>query len=547
MCNGLPIGNSFFVKERLDKFEANIADATTVLTSLNGCSIQDRNLLLLYCVNSKSNHLLRAVPPSAGIAAAAQIDETIRATAAHITFTDPTLLAADHPNHALKQLRLPPSKGGAGLASLVDTYSSAYLGSLANTLNHLRGIGPIADVVAEGNADNWLNYPGPLLDAYRIFNIGLGPADTPFCDLPKVRSIATLKGDDGALDLNYISRAPTHAQAAFSRATIQERFDGIVSDVAVHPSVRARMKVCAGYGATDWLRALPTKDTTFIDPQYLVAFCLTFGLPIKTIGRSTTCVRTCAVASTRTSEPVADFSAWRFGDHFFHCSAGSKLDGVTNCLGRHNNVSAVLVACLSEEFGYICCSTQRGQTLSLTDKKRVDFSAESVPRHVLPRAVDVTVLHPLCPAHLDDALTVGANFLALAGDAHKIKKHGADARAAGFELVPAAFASLGAWGPSIRKWFTELWQEKIKDAKAAHEPVWPVIQKKLQWRTRISCILQRSNAQMLLSRAVHQESSCPAHAHRARASCLPDSNPYGRDGLAHSRSLSTARRALRVA
>jgi len=48
-------------------------------------------------------------------------------------------------------------------------------------------------------------------------------------------------------------------------------------------------------------------------------------------------------------------------------------------------------------------------------------------------------------------------------------------------------------------------------------------------------------------RAVHQESSCPAHAHRARASCLPDSNPYGRDGLAHRLSLSTARRALRVA
>jgi len=47
--------------------------------------------------------------------------------------------------------------------------------------------------------------------------------------------------------------------------------------------------------------------------------------------------------------------------------------------------------------------------------------------------------------------------------------------------------------------------------------------------------------------ALHQESSCPAHAHRARASCLPNSNPHGRDGLAHSRSLCTARRALRVA
>ena len=56
-----------------------------------------------------------------------------------------------------------------------------------------------------------------------------------------------------------------------------------------------------------------------------------------------------------------------------------------------------------------------------------------------------------------------------------------------------------------------------------------------------------SFAPALLSCAVHQESSCPAHAHRAQASCIPDSNPYGRDGLAHSRSLSTARRALRVA
>jgi len=44
-----------------------------------------------------------------------------------------------------------------------------------------------------------------------------------------------------------------------------------------------------------------------------------------------------------------------------------------------------------------------------------------------------------------------------------------------------------------------------------------------------------------------RKSFCPAHAHRARASCLPDSNPYGHDGLAHSRALSTARRALRVA
>ena len=37
------------------------------------------------------------------------------------------------------------------------------------------------------------------------------------------------------------------------------------------------------------------------------------------------------------------------------------------------------------------------------------------------------------------------------------------------------------------------------------------------------------------------------YTHRARACCFPDSNPYGRDGLANSRSLSTARRACRGA
>jgi len=201
------------------------------------------------------------------MATAGRLDEIICAAAAHITFTDPSLLDADHPNHALKQLRLPPSKGGAGLASLVDTYPPAYLGSLANTLDHLRAVDPIADVVAEGSADDWLNHTGPLLDACRIWGVGLEPGDTPLSDLPKIRAIGKLKGADGALDLDYLSRAPKHAQSAFSRALIQERFKGIVSDVAVHPLVRARMKMCAGYGAADWLRALPTKDTTFTDPQ----------------------------------------------------------------------------------------------------------------------------------------------------------------------------------------------------------------------------------------------------------------------------------------
>ena len=55
--------------------------------------------------------------------------------------------------------------GGSGTVDLPSTCAPLPLGSIANTLDHLRGIGPIADVVAEGNSDDWLNYRGPLLDA----------------------------------------------------------------------------------------------------------------------------------------------------------------------------------------------------------------------------------------------------------------------------------------------------------------------------------------------------------------------------------------------
>ena len=62
------------------------------------------------------------------------------------------------------------------------------------------------------------------------------------------------------------------------------------------------------------------------------------------------------------------------------------------------------------------------------------------------------------------------------------------------------------------------------------------------WSRQTSKTTQK---QMLLSRAVHQESSCPAHAHRARASCLPDSSPYGLT-VQHTVALSPPRGALCV-
>jgi hypothetical protein len=66
-------------------------------------------------------------------------------------------------------------------------------------------------------------------------------------------------------------------------------------------------------------------------------------------------------------------------------------------------------------------------------------------------------------------------------------------------FLPASFSVLGAWGPAIRSLFDTLWQEKIQKALDSGDPTWPVAQRKLAWRSKISVTLMRANAQMVLS------------------------------------------------
>ena len=115
---------------------------------------------------------------------------------------------------------------------------------------------------------------------------------------------------------------------------------------------------------------------------------------------------------------------------------------------------------------------------------------------------------------------MGDDYLRKFGDQAKTKKHAPAVEAAGATFLPAAFSVLGSWGPAIAKDFSLLWKAEVDSVKAAGEAVWPVIQRKMLWRAKISVALMRANAQMLLSRACLQGTLNPAHAHRARCSHL---------------------------
>jgi hypothetical protein len=63
--------------------------------------------------------------------------------------------------------------------------------------------------------------------------------------------------------------------------------------------------------------------------------------------------------------------------------------------------------------------------------------------------------------------------------------------------VPASFSVLGAWGPAITARFDVLWATEIRKAADNGDPTWPVIRRKLNWRSKVPITLMRANAQML--------------------------------------------------
>jgi hypothetical protein len=253
-------------------------------------------LLLIYCVHSKMLHLLRGVPPSAGLETAREIDEAMRLAVAAVTYTNPELLSASHNNKALAQLQLQPSFGGACLTALEKTYQAAYTGSIAGSLTRMGDI-PLLANSCNLQTDQWDGWPGPLGEVYEAWHRGI--AAPPLSSLPRLQKIKSLEGDDGNLSLSKLTCAPKKAQRTFARALAVEALAAITEGTTVDPLVRIRLKVCSSTGASDWLRAMPGADGAglLLDAQYSVAFALFLGLPCKAIGPATICVPTCPRAA----------------------------------------------------------------------------------------------------------------------------------------------------------------------------------------------------------------------------------------------------------
>jgi hypothetical protein len=185
-----------------------------------------------------------------------------------------------------------------------------------------------------------------------------------FCDFTKTNiEIITTKKTKS-------TSTPTRAQRAFSRALAEATHIAIASDDSVDPFVRIRVKVCASTGASDWLRTLPGADC-LLTHSTLSASPSSLGSPARPSALPPPASLPALELPKQATDPDLQERGWFFGHHFFHCGAGSRLDGITNSLGRHDAVARTLGNCFSE-LGFTVCSDKKSQKYGLTDGRKID-------------------------------------------------------------------------------------------------------------------------------------------------------------------------------
>ena len=359
--------------------------------------------------------------------------------------------------------------------------------------------------------------PGPLAEVHKAWYFGTG--GPPLASLERIQKNTQLLGSSGSPSLCKIHLMPTKAQRALSRGLADAKWAAAVDEASnPDPLVRTRLVGCKAAGAMDWMRVIPGTDglCKLDDFVYSVIFALLFGLPMGAVGPQTTCVASCHRARSLDGPALLE-RGWFFGHHFLICPAGRRLQGVVNLVARHNALSLVFGNMLATEFNFTVDTSKKGNQYAADDERCVDMSYSMTSGNGSSTAIDFTCVSPW--AHDGQAQVSATDFLRAVGDEEKIKKHAQHVQDQGANFLPASFSVLGAWGPAVSSWFYGLWKGKVESAKDRGESAAPIVRKMMWWRGRVSVVLMRTNAKMILSRATNQGQNCPRHQHGARIAC----------------------------
>jgi hypothetical protein len=252
--------------------------------------------------------------------------------------------------------------------------------------------------------------------------------------------------------------------------------------VASAPNQRdlQRLRRCNTDRASQWITAIPSHPDTIIPPAHFrIAVARLLGLP---------------VLPTAVPCPNCKSSICRFGDHASACKGAGGL------ISRHNRLRDAIAGLAREAL--LSPVLEKAGILGDLSKRRPGDVSFPVWENGLPLAIDCAIICPLAPAHLHELNPADAY-----GEHHKHKVVDHRFIGTGWQFAAVVAETLGAFAKEAQ---TVLGKIIRAAAKRSTTPTSRFIG--IAW-ARLSCIVVRGTAQMILDRLPQVDCEMPPPSH----------------------------------
>ena len=473
-----------------------------------------------FAPRSVLNHLARGTDLEASRPALLRAD-TLTARADRTLFRIPEDLVPDAPFTATgdrrveESLHLGAAHGGIGHKRMTIEAKNCRAGNVVDTLPLLRAMPDVGKLIPP--ADQWEESPSPMLrdtmttlrGAVATSAFKKGPKRFP--DAWKFAH-AALTGADGEFNPEGVERLPQrHLQRVLSTADQQQMLEDLVTDEALSPDTRARLRSASQFGSGAFFAQMALTADTELDPlTFVTAVQKRIGAPLSLLLLETRCLG-CKLYSLRGMpvDPPCYIGQGRRprvllprehldGTHWDSETAGGMVTA------RHNALCAILVALL-RKLGYFARQhevvigsrvgrdgVRRGVRLDATAKSGMAGSGQTI-------GVDVTVGAALRYTGLAAAAREDL-FVCQRLTKKKRDEKLALALQNNYTLLVAAFDSLGAMAAELRDMLLEAYKARREQTQSEQEK-WALAHELQHFLEKMQACIQRGNVSILLEMA----------------------------------------------
>ena len=131
---GIPFGTDRYVRKELDqKVDSVLSDTDKIELKLRNVSKQNLYSLVIFCCNTRVQHLTQCIPPRLAKTALTRFDNHMRKVVASATGID----FQDQPILIQRRLRLPARLQGGKLRATADVAPASFVAGMLSTLPHM--------------------------------------------------------------------------------------------------------------------------------------------------------------------------------------------------------------------------------------------------------------------------------------------------------------------------------------------------------------------------------------------------------------------------